>query len=152
MDTKTGYDQGQKLRNDLSTTGVTWGGNALTKTVPTTLTTSELPIYLVTYSGDTQQSQLMAFLSVAAGGTAGTFNYYVSPDNGVTWYPIVVYTTSTGVATQRSYILNSTAYTLSSVYYGSDAQPMPTTTQLLVTGLISGSTAAFTCTLMGRNN
>jgi hypothetical protein len=151
MDTKTGYDMGHVLTNDLVAIKPTWEGTQYT-TVPTTLSSTETPIYLVAYSGNVQLSQLAVYLEMGTGGTTGTFNYYESPDNGTTWYPVSLFSTSTGVLSQRSVVLSSASFTYSSKYWGQDTLPATAMTMLLITGTSAASTPAYTCVVMGRNN
>ena len=123
-----------------------------TITSPATLTVTEADLYVVTDLKYLQHSQLTVYGSVTLGGvTSGTFKYYMTFD-GTTWYPISLYSTSTGQITQRNVVVDSGTYSKSNVSYFADNVPLGACKGFKVTGLSSSGTPAYSLTVLGRDN
>lgn len=139
MHSQIGYDMGYKAPSTI--------------TVPTTLTSSEVDLYIVTISSAIQKSQLTIYGAVTLGVvTSGTFYYYLSPDNGTTWYPISLYNTSTGEITRRNVVVDSGTYATGGISYFVDNVPFGAATQFKVTGKSSSATPTLGLTVMVRDN
>jgi hypothetical protein len=84
-----------------------------TITLPSTLSNTETDLFIVKDLKYVVKSQFTVYGSVALGAVASvTFYYYISPDNGVTWYPVSFF--PTGYANdiqQRKCLVDSGTYT-----------------------------------------
>lgn len=137
---------------------VSYGNSSLpttnTATVPATLTTSEVDLIIVTKLQDLCKSQLTIYGGVTLGGVASaTFYYYLSPDNGTTWFPISLYATATGVITQRAVVVDATTYATGGVSRFADNVPLGASTAFKVTGKSATGTPTLTnIVVMLRDN
>ncbi len=84
---------------------------ASTIALPSTLTTSEVDLFIATDGKYLKHSQFSVMVSLDLGAVmSGTFFYYVSPDGGTNWYPVSNYNISTGEITQRKVVVDSGTY------------------------------------------
>lgn len=129
--------------------------------LPANLTTSEVELFRTTDQRYLHKSQLTVYGSVVNSGlTTATFNYYMginTATNGTPvwlWYPICVYTTSTGLMSQRSVVLNSSSHTSADTLSWDfvDNVPLGATFAFKVTGKVDTGTPAFTLVVEARDN
>jgi len=126
-----------------------------TITAPTTLTSTETDLFVITDPNFLKKSQLTVYGTVTLGAVASaTFYYYMSPDNGTTWFPISLYSTTTGEMTRKSVLVDSGTGTFptTGAYRFIDNVPLGATTQFKVRGKSDSGTPAYTLTVMFRDN
>lgn len=101
-------------------------------TLPATLTTVEADLFVVKDFKFLEASQFTIYGSITLGGVASaSFFYYYSPDSGATWFPVSLYSASTGEATQRLVLLDS----------GTGAHPVSGKSRFVDDLKVSGTTA-----------
>ena len=106
--------------------------------VPTTETT----LMTVTDENFTRQTQVTGYFQVTLGSATNVkIRYYMSPDNGTTWYQVPHKDKTTGALTDFPSIINSTSPVQSGVYKTTDDLPMSATTAIKVTGQATTNTA-----------
>lgn len=121
--------------------------------VPSTLTSSEADLFIVKDYKDLQKSQITIYASVTLGVvTSATFFYYLSPDNGTTWYPISLYNTSTGEITQRSVVVDSGTYSTGGASRFADNVPLGASMAFKVTGIAASGTPTYSLKVLLRDN
>lgn len=139
MDVLTGYDSPYVIANET--------------TLPATITVTEATIWSTTNLKPLRFSQLTVYSSTTLNSNNVTYNYYYSPDNGTTWYPVSLYNTSTGEMTQRAVLVDAGTYATGGVSYFVDNVPLGAATQLKITAKTSASTVStYVITVMARNN
>lgn len=138
MDVNVGYDNGSEIANGLAS-------------VPTTLTTSEADVFKTSNSQALRFSRYSLYYTVTLGAVANvTFKYYYSIDNGVTWYSLPTYNTSTGAVPPRPLFIDSTTYANTGVSQVVDVVTVAGGTAFKVTGVSATGTPAFTVRVNGR--
>ena len=121
-------------------------------TVPSALSGTETDLFKIVDQRYLHKSQFTVFASVTLGAvTSATFYYYITP-NGTNWYPISLYNTTTGEITQRSVVIDSGTYALSSVSYFADNVPLGACLGFKITGKSSSGTPAYTISIISRDN
>jgi hypothetical protein len=142
METTVRYENPVSIQNEIA--------------APSTLTSSETEVFRVTDQKYLHKSQLLVYTSVVNSGlTTATFNYYLGillSGTTYTWYPVCLYTTSSGLLSQRTTILNSGSYSSSGSWYGSDFVPLGASFAFRVTGLVNTGTPLYTVNVMARDN
>lgn len=123
-----------------------------------TLTTSEADILVVTDASFMKKSQFTIFATtnLAAGSTTSVTLYYyygINVAGTMTWIPVSLYATATGIQTRRQVVIDSTTYVVSNISSMSDNIPLGAAIQFKVTGKYTGGSApATTVTIYARDN
>lgn len=122
--------------------------------VPATLTVTETDLFKTVTLSDLKFSQFTVYVSTQlTGATKATFNYYYSPDQGTTWYPVSLYNTSTGEIVQRSVVVDTGTYSTSGHYRFVDNTPAGSMTAFKITGKVDAGTPTLDAIIVaGRNN
>ena len=129
--------------------------------LPSTLTTSEVDLFVLTDQRILHKSQLTIYGSaVLSGLTSATFGYYYGINTSTTatpswlWYPVTLYATSTGIMTARSVVLNSTSHTSADTlsWDFTDNVPLGATFAFKITGKANTGTPAYTLKVESRDN
>lgn len=121
--------------------------------IPTTLTTSEADLFIAKDNKYLSKSQLSVYLSVTLGAVvSATFNYYFSPDRGVTWYPYVLYNPTNGEVPQRTLVIDAASYSTGGVSSCVDGVAFEAALAFKVTGKSNSGTPAYSVQVLGRDN
>lgn len=106
------------------------------------ITTSETDIMVVTDGKFIRQTQLSIYLKVTLGSATGLkIRYYMSPDNGTTWFQIPIKDKITGVLYDTPSIISSDSPTQSSAQLIVEDVPLSGGTAYKVTAQSVGSSS-----------
>ena len=126
---------------------------------PSTLTSSQVQLFLSTDQKYLHKSQLTIMASVVNSGlTSATFLYYIGLNSSSTatpswvWYPVCLYNTSTGEITQRKVVMDSGSYSDGTSWFFEDDLPFSGCFAFQITGASNTGTPAFTLSVIGRDN
>ena len=110
-----------------------------------TVATTETDLMTVTNQNFTRQSQITGYFKITPGSSTNVkIRYYMSPDNGTTWFQVPTKDKTTGALTDLPSIINSTSPTQTGVYLCVEDIPMSATTAIKVTGQATTDVAVLT--------
>lgn len=112
-----------------------------TITVPTSITTSEADLFIITDQKVLRKSQITILFDVTLGSaTKVGFRYYLW--DGTTWYPIPIKNLSSGELTDVPSLIDSSSYLVTGSQYRSVEEiPLTGGMGFKITGVATGATA-----------
>jgi hypothetical protein len=107
-----------------------------------TVATNETTLMTVTDQNFTRQTQLTVYFKVTLGDATNVkIRYYMSPDNGTTWYCVPIKNKTTAILEDTPSVIYATSPTVSGVQYVIEDLPMSATTAIKITGQATGAAA-----------